>query len=46
MDGLGSSLYHDIKDSEAQGITEVKKLSKQRERAADHAQIKSTSERV
>lgn len=32
--------------ADAQGIREVKKLSKQRENAADHAQMKQTSRRV
>ncbi len=44
--GWGSLLYHDMLDGDAQGMSDVKKLSKQRERAADHAQIKSVSERV
>lgn len=39
-------LYHEMALSAAQGIREVKKLSKQSERAADHAQIKRTSESV
>ena len=42
----GISLYHEVADSGAQPRTEVKKLSKQRERAADQAQIKKVSERV
>jgi hypothetical protein len=39
-------LYHDIVDADAHGIIEVKKLSKQSDSAADHAQMKKTSERV
>lgn len=39
-------MYHEMALGAAQGIREVKKLSKQRERAADHAQMKRTSESV
>jgi hypothetical protein len=39
-------LYQDIVDAEAHGIIDVKKLSKQRDSAADHAQMKKTSKRV
>lgn len=46
LGGRGSSLYHDIADQGAQGTREVKKLSKHRETAADHMQMKRTSERV
>lgn len=35
-----------MEDGAVQGISEVKKLSKQSERAADQAQMKRTSERV
>lgn len=46
LDGRGSSLYHDVLDGDAQGTSEVKKLSKQSDRAADQAQMNRTSERV
>lgn len=46
LGGRGSLLYHDVLDGEAHGTRDVKKLSKQRERAADQAQINKTSERV
>lgn len=39
----GSSLYHEMLESEAQGINDVKKLSKVSASAADHAQMKTTS---
>lgn len=42
----GISLYQEILDAEVQGTTDVKKLSKHRESAADHAQMNSTSKRV
>lgn len=42
----GIWLYHDVDDGEAQGTREVKKLSKHKERAADHAQTNRTSVRV
>ena len=45
-DGRGSWLYHEISEADAQGIREVKKLSKQRARADDHAQMKTTSKSV
>ena len=41
--GRGSSLYQSEEDADAQGIREVKKLSKQRESAPDHAQMNTTS---
>lgn len=44
--GRGSSLYQEVADGEAHGTREVKKLSKHRERAADQAHIKSTSNSV
>lgn len=46
LGGRGSLLYHDVLDGDVQGTIDVKKLSKQRERAADQAQINKTSERV
>jgi hypothetical protein len=39
-------LYHEIADEPAHGIGDVKKLSKQSESAADHAQIDNTSSKV
>lgn len=44
--GLPSSLYHEMAETEAQGIIEVKKLSNESASAADHAQINITSTRV
>lgn len=46
LGGRGSSLYHDIRLHDTHGIIEVKKLSKDRESAADQAQMNKTSERV
>ena len=43
--GGGSSLYHSFPSSE-QGMTEVKKLSKHNDNAADHAHMKSISSNV
>jgi hypothetical protein len=39
-------LYQEMEESEAQGMYDVKKLSKQRDNAADQAQINKTSKRV
>jgi len=39
-------LYHDALEGDAHGTRDVKKLSKQSERAADQAQINKTSESV
>lgn len=44
--GRGSWLYHEMLDADAQGIGEVKKLSKESASAADHAQMKTTSTSV
>lgn len=44
--GFGIWLYQAMLAGDAQGMREVKKLSKQRDKAADHAQIKHTSRRV
>ena len=46
LGGRGSSLYHDRLVADAQGMREVKKLSKQRENAADQAHMKKTSDKV
>ena len=40
------SLYHEIADGFAQGMGDVKKLSKQSESAADQAQMNNTSSNV
>ena len=42
----GMSLYHEVLADDAQGMMEVKKLSKESARAADHAQMNTTSTRV
>ena len=42
----GRLLYQETADGAAQGMTEVKKLSKVSASAADHAQINTTSTRV
>lgn len=39
-------LYHDMADGLAHGMGDVKRLSKQSESAADHAQINNTSSKV
>ncbi len=39
-------LYHEIADALAHGMGDVKKLSKQSESAADHAQMDNTSSKV
>ncbi len=39
-------LYHEMLEDEAQGIREVKKLSKESARAADQVQMKTTSKSV
>ena len=44
--GRGSVLYHDMLDAEAQGIGEVKKLSKESANAAAHVQMNTTSKSV
>ena len=45
--GRGSwLLYHWMLDEDAQGMREVKKLSKESARAADHVQMNTTSKRV
>ena len=44
--GLDSWLYHDVADGGAQGINDVKKLSKAIESAADQRQMKRTSTKV
>lgn len=44
--GRGSWLYHEMSEADAQGIGDVKKLSKQRASADDHAQMKTTSKSV
>jgi hypothetical protein len=44
--GRGSSLYHETADGLAQRRTDVKKLSKQSESAAAHAQMNMTSKSV
>ena len=44
--GRGSELYHETAEGEAQGIMDVKKLSKESASAADHAQINTTSTKV
>jgi len=44
--GRGILLYHAVAEAEAHGISDVKKLSKHSDSAADHAQIKRTSESV
>ena len=46
LGGRGSLSYHETEDAEAQGMSEVKKLSKESESAADHAQMNTTSMRV
>ena len=40
------SLYHEMASAPAHGMGEVKKLSKQRDSAADQAQMKNTSSKV
>lgn len=45
-DARGSSLYHEMLEGDAQGIWDVKKLSKESARAADQAHINTTSIRV
>ena len=42
----GMSLYHLVAAGDAQGMTDVKKLSKESASAADQAQIKTTSTSV
>ncbi len=44
--GRDMLLYHDIVEGAAQGMMEVKKLSKDRPKAADHAHINTTSTSV
>jgi len=44
--GRGMLLYHEMDESSAHGMGDVKKLSKQSERAADQAQMDSTSSNV
>lgn len=44
--GRGSWLYQNVEAREAQGMDDVKKLSKQSARAADQAQMKTTSNNV
>jgi hypothetical protein len=40
------SLYHEMADALEHGMGDVKKLSKQRDSAADQAQMKNTSSKV
>ena len=44
--GRGIELYHEMLEAEAQGIEEVKKLSKDSANAADQVQMNTTSKRV
>ena len=44
--GRGSWLYQEMLEGDAQGIKEVKKPSNESASAEDHAQIKTTSNRV
>lgn len=39
-------MYHLVDEGEAHGTSDVKKLSKERESAADQRQMKSTSDKV
>ena len=46
LGGRGSLLYQEVLDGDAQGIREVKKLSKHRDSAADQSQMNRTSDKV